>query len=377
MAINLEELYGKLYPRYGVKLCTKSCFEKSINWIHILEDIEFVSMLKGGELILNSGYKSEEWLKKYIGLLNLANAGGLIIALRAGQTFTEEVIDYCNRIEFPLFSATWKTSYMDIIHLISSLLLKHEHREANKITALKNAIHHPQNAETYQGYFYDISLSKNPEYFITILGPKTCGSDTGGISADKLEKSLRHAISGGIIYKEKETLVILAASCKKHEIRQQFLEIREKNSDICAGIGLPVHHTCDIHHSYHTACTAYRLAKTGLGNCLDYDGLGIYKLLSDVKDPSVYPAFVDETLGALFRYDEENQTDYAGILKTYFENECSGIRTAEMLYFHKNTMTGKLNKIKEILGYDISKNEYRTRIMMAFYILNMGKEYFT
>ena len=29
------------------------------------------------------------------------------------------------------------------------------------------------------------------------------------------------------------------------------------------------------------------------------------------------------------------------------------------------------------LGYDISKNEYRTRIMMAFYILNMGKEYFT
>ena len=110
---------------------------------------------------------------------------------------------------------------------------------------------------------------------------------------------------------------------------------------------------------------------------MDYDGLGIYKLLSDVKDPSVYPAFVDETLGALFRYDEENQTDYAGILKTYFENECSGIRTAEILYFHKNTMTGKLNKIKEILGYDISKNEYRTRIMMAFYILNMGKEYFT
>lgn len=265
MAINLEELYGKLYPRYGVKLCTKSCFEKSINWIHILEDIEFVSMLKGGELILNSGYKSEEWLKKYIGLLNLANAGGLIIALRAGQTFTEEVIDYCNRIEFPLFSATWKTSYMDIIHLISSLLLKHEHREANKITALKNAIHHPQNAETYQGYFYDISLSKNPEYFITILGPKTCGSDTGGISADKLEKSLRHAISGGIIYKEKETLVILAASCKKHEIRQQFLEIREKTAIYVQALVSPyiIHATYTILIILHARHTGWQKPVSG------------------------------------------------------------------------------------------------------------------
>lgn len=222
-------------------------------------------MLKGGELILNSGYKSEEWLKKYIGLLNLANAGGLIIALRAGQTFTEEVIDYCNRIEFPLFSATWKTSYMDIIHLISSLLLKHEHREANKITALKNAIHHPQNTETYQGYFYDISLSKNPEYFITILGPKTCGSDTGGISADKLEKSLRHAISGGIIYKEKETLVILAASCKKHEIRQQFLEIREKTAIYVQALVSPyiIHATYTILIILHARHTGWQKPVSG------------------------------------------------------------------------------------------------------------------
>lgn len=377
MAINLEELYGKLYPKYGVKLCTKSCFEKSVNWIHILEDIEFVSLLRGGELILNSGYKSEEWLKKYIGLLDLANAGGLIVALRTGQMFTEEIIDYCNSIEFPLFSATWKTSYMDIIRLVSSLLLKHERKEAAQITALKNAIHNPENTEAYQEHFKEISLSKNPEYFITVLDSPPYDSGSKSIQTDKLEKSLRHTISGSVIYKENDILVILAASYKKNEIRQQFREIHEKNTNMRAGMGFPVQHICDLHRSYRTAYTAYQLAKAGLGSFLDYNELGIYKILSDIKDPFIYPAFVDETLGALFRYDEENQTDYVRILKTYFENECNSIHTAETLYFHKNTMTCKLNKIKEILGYDIAKNEQRTKIMISFYILRIGKDYFT
>lgn len=51
MAASLEELYTKLHPKYGVRLRTKSCFGKVITWIHILEDIEFVSLLRGGELI--------------------------------------------------------------------------------------------------------------------------------------------------------------------------------------------------------------------------------------------------------------------------------------------------------------------------------------
>lgn len=376
MAVWLEELYGKLHPKYGVKLCTKSCFNKSISWIHILEDIEFVSLLRGGELILNSGYESDEWLKKYIELLDLANAGGLIIALRTGQTFPQNIIDHCNSIEFPLFSATWKTSYMDIIHLMSSILLKNEHKKANRITALKSAIHEPENTDAYQKYFEEIMFSGNSGYFIAMLGSQAYDTKSGGGPTDKLEQSLRHTINDSIIYKEKDVLIIFAARYREDEIRQRFLEIYEKDNLVCAGTGFPVYNMYDIHRSYKAAHTAYHLARAGLQSFLDYDRLGIYKILSDTKEPSVYPAFVEETLGVLFKYDKENQTDYVQILKTYFENECSSIQTAEALYFHKNTMTCKLNKIKEILGYDIAKNENRVKIMIAFYIMRIGKEYF-
>lgn len=144
-----------------------------------------------------------------------------------------------------------------------------------------------------------------------------------------------------------------------------------------AGTGIPVYCICDIYRSYETANIAYQLTKARNQGFLDYDEMGVYKILADVREPSVYPLFVEETLGPLLRYDEENQTNYVRILETYFENECSGIQTAALLYFHKNTMTCKLNKIKEILGYDILKNENRMRIMLSFHIIRMGKEYFS
>ena len=70
-------------------------------------------------------------------------------------------------------------------------------------------------------------------------------------------------------------------------------------------------------------------------------------------------------------YDQENGTDYLEILIAYFENECSIINTAKSLYCHKNTMTYKINKIKDILGYDILDNENRMKIMISIHIMKL------
>lgn len=114
---------------------------------------------------------------------------------------------------------------------------------------------------------------------------------------------------------------------------------------------------------------AYQLTKTAIPkNLLDYEGLGVYKILADVKEPEIYPAFVQETLGELLNYDKENGTEYIRILEAYFDNECNMIHTAAALYCHKNTLAYKLNKIRDILKYDILSNENRTKIMLSFYI---------
>ena len=134
---------------------------------------------------------------------------------------------------------------------------------------------------------------------------------------------------------------------------------------------------CSIYKSYHQAVTAYKLlGKTIPENVVSYRDLGIYKLLSDRKEEEIYPEFVEETFGKLIKYDQENGTDYLQILTTYFENECSIINTARSMYCHKNTMTYKINKIKEILGYEILDNENRMKIMIAIHIMKLGQDNF-
>ncbi|MDO4474518.1 MAG: helix-turn-helix domain-containing protein, partial [Eubacteriales bacterium] len=235
----------------------------------------------------------------------------------------------------------------------------------------------PGNTDVYQNYFEETTDLKHFGYFILMLGLRSYDSINRSVQMERLEKSVRYSISRSILYEENGILIILVRGYRKNEIRQWLQELYEKEEALCAGMGSVVQRICDVHRSYREAGKSYQLAKsTGLGEIQDYDELGIYKILSDIKEPFLYPEFVEETLGPLLRYDEENGTNYVKILETYFENECNGIQTASSLFFHKNTMTYKLNKIKEILGYDILTNKNRVKIMVSLYIIRMGMDFF-
>ncbi len=60
----------------------------------------------------------------------------------------------------------------------------------------------------------------------------------------------------------------------------------------------------------------------------------------------------EETIACLDRYDRENNTDFLYTLEKYMENNYSVVQTAEELFIHRNTMTGRLNKITELLNMD-------------------------
>ncbi len=255
--------------------------------------------------------------------------------------------------------------------------LKNEQRETNLITAFKNAIFYPQNEELYLSHFERNGFFRNMSYAVIMLSCHAYDSDTGNEKLTKIEKSLRYIFKNVIVYEEKGRLTILTASYPIPQIEKECQKFCQDDPNVYIGIGTLASRITDIHRSYENAYTAYDLTKTAIPkNLLSYDELGIYKLLADVKEKSIYPAFVQETLGKLMEYDKEQETNYMEILEAYFENECSIIHTSQALYCHKNTLTYKLNKIKEVLGYDILSNENRTKIMVAIYILRLGTGFF-
>ncbi len=173
---------------------------------------------------------------------------------------------------------------------------------------------------------------------------------------------------------KKGSIIVLFAGESVNDISQKLYDVCQNNSDVDAGIGTTVSQLTDIHRSYETAFTAYQLTKTALPkNFLDYNKLGVYKLLADIHNQSLTTDFLNSTLGPILDYDAVHYTDYLHILEVYFDHDCSIIHTGHALYCHKNTLSYKLNKIKELLDYDILTNENRTNIMLSFYILRLGK----
>ncbi|MGN1266839.1 MAG: PucR family transcriptional regulator ligand-binding domain-containing protein, partial [Dorea sp.] len=282
MAVQLETLYSEIESEFDVRLLTKSCFNKMIDWVHMVEDIDFVPLLHGDELVLNSGlnYVSNEWLKKFIKALNQKEAGGLILPMRDGVSISQDIIDYCNEIEFALFSATWATPFRDIMRIFSVVLLRNEQRETNLSSALKNAIYFPENEELYLSHFERNDLFKDMDYNVIILSCDTYKTERGNEKLEMIQKGLRHAMGRGIMCEENGRLIILAAGYPEKNILEVFRGVCKKDANIYVGVGTTVHRIQDIHKSYHRAFTAYQLTKTAIAkNLLCYPELGIYKLL--------------------------------------------------------------------------------------------------
>lgn len=364
MAVELQELYEAVRSSYDIKLRTKSCYGKSVEWVHMVEETEFIPLLHGDELALNSGinHHSDAWLYEMIDKLNEKGVGGLILSVRDNSDISQEIIDYCDTLQFPFFTTAWKTPYVEIMRIFSGILLKNNEIETTLTTALKNAILYPENNEVYRIPFEKHGFFENMVYHIAVVG--------GDLS--HMEKKIKLQLKRCITYMMDEELVILLAGYQKDEILDELNQICKDKKNVCVGLGSTANQMKQIHVSFQNAMLAYQLTNPNNDSeILDYEKLGVYKILTSVKEQNVCDAFVEEVLGRLIEYDRNNKVPLLQVLKAYFENECSITQTAEELYIHVNTMKYKLGKIKEILGYDILSNENRMKIMLALYIMKL------
>ena len=374
MAVKLKELYEEIENQHQVKLLTRDFFGKSIDWMHIIDKVEFSSLLHGDELVFNSslnGATKEQWYEFLEHLLEM-RAGGLLIALKESYKVPQEILAYCNEVEFPIIGSAWKTSFMDIMRRFSEILLAQERMEVNLGEALKNAIYYPENEKSYRQHFGKYSILQKEEYVIAIVESAEIERDKKDWKTKMLLKSLRQQQDEHIIYEEDGRIVCLFAFSVPGTIKRAvtYLATRE---DAYVGIGTIEYDVKDIYKSYKKAQIAFELAKKpSWNNIVDYDELGVYQVLADMQHIDIQDVFVENVLGKLVRWDEQNQTDYMMVLEQYYECECNVVKTAEIIGYHKNTIKYKLQHIREILGFDITSNESRMNIMLALKIMHMN-----
>lgn len=144
------------------------------------------------------------------------------------------------------------------------------------------------------------------------------------------------------------------------------------NKRVRAGVSDEINGLENFKDCYFNAMQAVKMTKDIDGEDLYYfyDDLEIKKMLlnNDKKDLEY---FISKTLGALLNYRKNARKEYLETIKTYIKSNGNWTYTKDYLHIHGNTLSYRLNKIKNLLNIDLNDYNQRLRLQIAFEILDI------
>ena len=93
--------------------------------------------------------------------------------------------------------------------------------------------------------------------------------------------------------------------------------------------------------------------------------LGIYYPLSEMQDLASMRQLFEQTLGAVTKYDRENESALLETLEQYFSCGCNLRMTAEKMFLHKNSVSYRLHKVEELTGRSMDDIQFRLELQLC------------
>ena len=151
---------------------------------------------------------------------------------------------------------------------------------------------------------------------------------------------------------------------------ETFYQIYHKNVTISAGAGDSFCSIRDLKDSVTEAKHALNMLHMckRTGQYRMYEEMGIYQLLFSIKDDSMLKRIIEEQIGILQVYDQENISDLLTTLDVYLQEDCNITNTTQRLYVHRNTVKYRIKRIQELLGKDLHDVNVQFNLRLAFKI---------
>ncbi len=120
----------------------------------------------------------------------------------------------------------------------------------------------------------------------------------------------------------------------------------------------------NMHQAYVQAHRAWRTASDENEPIVCYENLNL-ELLLECVPTEIKEEYIDKIFKGCTREERE---DYIAMLHVYFKSEGSIQKTADAMYIHKNTLQYRLNKLKEVTGYDVRKPSESVTLFLAMLV---------
>jgi len=385
MAMTLRELYESTNKRDIKLIAGKNGLDNVVRWAHMIEGKEISTYLEGQELSFVTGIAlgKDESLFELVKHTYYNQASGMVINIGPYiEGISEEILQFCDENDFPLFQIPWHIYMANFIKDFCYQITISDRINIELLSAIKNAIFFPDQENLYKPQLEIHNFSANWPYCIAII--EILENSTGEIIGDEKRAKLLKNIENILIYSYKRTFifelkdrfVLVFAEYSEdeirnivHEIKRKCREILKKKNKMYFCIGETSKNIYDISKSYHQAISILKLQKKreNSDEITAYSELGLYKLLLSMQNKEAMSKYYQETLEPLAEYDKINGTDYMIVLDTYLKNNCSVKEVAAQLFYHRNSINYKLSKIQEILSCDLS--QLNTRLVYSIALM--------
>jgi sugar diacid utilization regulator len=108
-----------------------------------------------------------------------------------------------------------------------------------------------------------------------------------------------------------------------------------------------------------------RLMSRNPDGASSYDELGVFRILHTGEDGSEIEQFVRDWLGALIDYDVRRNADLVPTLSHYLECGGNYDEAAAASLIHRSTLRYRLQRIREITGFDLADVDQRLNLHLA------------
>ena len=361
MAIMVRKLYKNATFLYEMNLVAgKGGMSGLVQWVHIIEDVNVIGFLHGGELVFTAGIMNNggDWLLRFAQKLKEAQASAFVVNLGPHtKEIAKEVYDYCNQVSLPLFTIPWETRMVDMTRDFCHRIMRNEHAEHNIVSIIKNILFKVGDMDQQVMQLERYGYQRGSRFCFVCVSAEGEGWQESSVEriAEATARRL-HELFVSFSYKETRILVLVNYDTDEIDaFMRNFLALSKKEMpDLRLHVGVSSNQEgiYDQTQNFERSLSAMQMARRRGETAEYYDRLGFFKLLCAVEDKSVLRGFYQETVAPLEKYDRENKTELTGLLCTYIDLNANLIKVAKNRYVHRNTVANQLKKIKSVTGLD-------------------------
>jgi hypothetical protein len=364
-------------------LTDESGIDRTIRWVHYMEEPGYHRFLRGGELVVTTSMliKSTDAMLDFIYSLERKGCAGLV--LNPNKPLKElgyvgPAIEAANKLHFNLFWMPWEIAIVDLFQIICKEIVRCEMSK----NSLENLMNYLLDSEAPLDDKYVDALEAlgyvEGKPYVSVVMKIVPRSPTAYVEQYRIQSIIiavyekaREANHNFILHVTRGNKIIFmlaALNGKTNVISRLMADVAAKNKnpafEILSGVG-PA--WIDLKKFKESVQIADRLTeKRGNKGVVNFSELDLERLLYKKSvDMNEITEIVDSIFGELEHADDKKAGDLKHILKVYVKNMCNLTDAAKELFMHVNTLRYKIQKIEEYCGCSIKNPDVYFRFYLG------------